>query len=59
MSRSARTEPLTGKPDPGLLRIVETVIAGCAIGLLVTRPRWGLRVLSVLSARHRLMNRPH
>jgi hypothetical protein len=59
MSRSERTAPLAGKPDPGLLRIVETVVAGCALGLLVTRPRWGLRVLSLLSARHRLLNRPH
>jgi hypothetical protein len=54
MSRSARVPPLAAKPAPGLLRIAETIAAGCALGLLLTRPRWGLRVLSLLSARHRL-----
>jgi hypothetical protein len=39
------------------LRIVESIAAGCALGLLLTRPRWGLRVLSVLSARHRFLDR--
>lgn len=53
-SRSERVAPRVAKPEPGLLRIVETIAAGCALGLLVTRPRWGLRVLSLLSARHRL-----
>lgn len=56
MSRSEHLAPLAGKPDPGLLRIVETIAAGCALGLLLTRPRWGLRVLSLISARHRLSN---
>ena len=57
MSRSARVAPLAAKPSPGLLRIAETIAAGCALGLLLTRPRWGLRVLSLISARHRLLNR--
>jgi hypothetical protein len=58
MSRSARLAPLAAKPAPGLLRIAETIAAGCALGLLLTRPRWGLRVLSLLSARHRLSGSP-
>jgi hypothetical protein len=58
MSRSERIAPIAGKPEPGLLRIAETIAAGCALGLLLTRPRWGLRVLSLISARHRLLNEP-
>jgi hypothetical protein len=58
MSRSEHVAPLAGKPGPGLLRIVETIAAGCALGLLLTRPRWGLRMLSLISARHRLANPP-
>jgi hypothetical protein len=33
------------------VRVVETIFAGCVLGLLITRPRWGLHALGLLSGR--------
>jgi hypothetical protein len=44
--------PATGRSaaaDPW--KVAEAVAVGCALGLLITRPRWGIRALSLLSGR--------
>ncbi len=46
------TRSPAGRPagaDPW--KVAEAVAVGCALGLLITRPRWGIRALSLLSGR--------
>ncbi len=45
---NARREP---REDLTAARVVETIFAGCVLGLLITRPRWGFRALELLSRR--------